>query len=50
MVGQFRKAYLYRPIKILHFLTPAKIKKCLTYFQNILDFLKINHLQAVWRI
>ena len=30
MVGQFKKAYLHRPIKILHFLTPAKIQKCLT--------------------
>ena len=27
MVGQFKKAYLHRPIKILHFLTPARIKK-----------------------
>ena len=30
MVGQFKKAYLHRPTKILHFLTPAKIPKCLT--------------------
>ena len=29
MVGQFRKTYLHRPIKILHFLTPARIQKCL---------------------
>ena len=25
-----QKAYLHRPIKFLHFLTPAKIQKCLT--------------------
>ena len=30
MVGQFKKAYLHRPIKILHFLTPARIQKRLT--------------------
>ena len=30
MVGQFEKAFLHRPIKILHFLTPARIQKCLT--------------------
>ena len=30
MVGQFRKAYLHRPIKILHFLTAARIQKYLT--------------------
>ena len=30
MIGQFKKAYLYRPIKILHFLTPATILKYLT--------------------
>ena len=29
MVGQFKKAYLHRPIKILHFLTPARIQRCL---------------------
>ena len=29
MVGQFRKAYLHRPIKILHFLTAARIQKYL---------------------
>ena len=28
MVGQFKKAYLHRTIKILQFLTPAKIQKC----------------------
>ena len=28
MVGQFKKAYLHRPIKVLHFLTPAIIQKC----------------------
>ena len=30
MVGQFKKAYLHRPIKILDFLTPASSQKCLT--------------------
>ena len=30
MVGQFKKAYLHRPIKILHFLTPPRIQKYLT--------------------
>ena len=30
MVGQFKKGYLHGPITILHFLTPAKIQKCLT--------------------
>ena len=30
MVGQFKKAYLQRPVNILHFLTPAGIQKCLT--------------------
>ena len=30
MVEQFKKDYLYRPIKILQFLKPARIKKCLT--------------------
>ena len=28
-VGQFRKTYLHRPVKTLHFLTPARIQKCL---------------------
>ena len=45
MVGQFKKAYLHRPIKILHFLSPVRIQKCLTQLQNILTFLIINHLQ-----
>ena len=30
MFGHFKKAYLHRPVKILHFLTPARIQKCLT--------------------
>ena len=30
MVGQFKKAYLHRSVKILHFSTPARIQKCLT--------------------
>ena len=50
MVGQFKKAYLHRPIKILHFLTSARIKKCLAYLQNILAFLTRNHLQVELRI
>ena len=28
MVGQFKKAYLHRPFKILDFLTPARIQSC----------------------
>ena len=50
MVGQFKKAYLLRPIKILHFLTPTKIQKCVTKLQNILAFLTTNCLQAESRI
>ena len=30
MIRQFIKNYLHRPIKILQFLTPAGIQKCLT--------------------
>ena len=30
MIGQFKQGYLHRPIKILHFLTPMRIQKCLT--------------------
>ena len=30
MVEQFKKAYLHRPIKMLRFLTPARIQKCFT--------------------
>ena len=29
--------------KILHFITSARIQKCLTYLQNILAFLATNH-------
>ena len=43
MVGKFKQAYLHRLIKILHFLSPAKIK---TKLHNILAFITINHLQA----
>ena len=46
MAEQFKKAYLHRPIRILYFLTPARIQKYLTKLQNILVFLRINHLQA----
>ena len=28
MVGQLKKVYLHRPIKILYFLTRARIQKC----------------------
>ena len=35
MAGQFKKAYLQRPIKILHFLTLARIQKCLISPQQI---------------
>ena len=50
MVGQFKKAYLHRPIKILHFLTTARIQKIFTKLQNILAFLTINQLQVEWRM
>ena len=29
MVGQFKKSYFHRPVKILQFLTPNRIQKCL---------------------
>ena len=29
IVGQPEKAFLRRPIKVLHFFTPARIQKCL---------------------
>ena len=45
MVGQFRKPYLHRPIKILHFLTPGRIQKRLNITSKYLAFLTIN-LQA----
>ena len=45
VVGQLKEAYLHKPIKILHFLTPARIQKGLTYLQNILAFLTTNHPQ-----
>ena len=32
MVGQTNKVYLRRSTKILHFSTPARIQKCLTWF------------------
>ena len=50
MVGQFKNAFLHRPIKILHFLTPARIQKCLTKLQNMLAFLTVNHHQDESRI
>ena len=49
-LGNSKKAYLHTPIKILHFLTPTRIQKCLTQLQNILAFLTINHPQAKSRI
>ena len=30
MVGKFKKAYLHRPMKILHFVTPTRIQASLT--------------------
>ena len=50
IIGQFMKTYLHRPIKILQFLTPARIQKCSKYLQNILAFLTIRRLQADSRI
>ena len=41
-----QEIWLHRQIKILHFLTPTRIQKCLTQLQNILASLTINHLQA----
>ena len=29
LAGQYKKTYLHRPIKILQFLTPGRIQKCL---------------------
>ena len=46
MVGQFKNAYLHRPIRVLHFLAPARIQKCLTLLPNIFAFLTKNHLQT----
>ena len=45
-----QKTSLHRPIKIPHFLTTARIQKYLTYPQNIVTFLTINHVQAESRI
>ena len=41
-----QKSYLHRPIKILHFLAPARIRKCFPQLQDILAFSTIKHLQA----
>ena len=41
-----QKSLFAEPIKILHFLIPARIQKCLAQLQNILAFLTRNHLQA----
>ena len=30
IIGQFKKVFLHRLIKILHFLTPVRIQNCLT--------------------
>ena len=46
LVGQFKKTYLHRKIKILHFLTTATIQKFLTELQNIFIILAMNHLQG----
>ena len=50
MVGQFKKAYLHRPIKILHFLIPARIQKCLTltpiqFLEKFMEILEWSTLQ-----
>ena len=44
MIGQFKKAYLHRLIKILHFLTHAEIQKCLTKYFNFFN----NKPPASW--
>ena len=44
------KTYLHRPIKILQFLTFARIKKCLKQYRNILALSPMRHLQAEPRI
>ena len=54
MVGQFKKAYLHRPIKILHFLTPARIQKCLTskyssFFNNKPRAIWVAHIARDFR-
>ena len=46
MVGQFKKAYLHRQIKIVHFATAGRIQNSLTHLRNILAFLTITRLQA----
>ena len=35
MVGKLKTAYLQRPIKIPHFLIPARIQKCLSWNGNV---------------
>ena len=46
MVGQFKKAYLHRPIKILHFLTLARIQKYLLQFNiQIRRFEELQNFQ-----
>ena len=34
MIGRSMKTYLFRPIKILHFLTPGILQKCLHNFKT----------------
>ena len=51
MVGQFKKAYLHRPIKILFFLTTARIQKCLRILTGKKDCqIKLHQLQIalIW--
>ena len=50
MIAQLKKTYLHKPIKILNFLTPVRIEKCLRNVQNILAILTINLVQAESRI
>ena len=39
---QYKKTYLHRPVKILHFsLTPARFQKCLTYLKCFLHVIPV---------
>ena len=45
VTGQFIKTYLHRPIKVLDFLTPAKIKRNFNIASKYFSFLN-NTLRA----
>ena len=47
MVGQFKKTYLHTPIEILHFLTPARIKKMFNITSKYFSFFN-NKPPASW--